>query len=580
MDTIVQNVYGNLLSPERLLRRFKAMEDKKQPWQTKWQEIQDMTFPNVRDYSSSSSIAGRLTPQTSKIGVHCSAITGMITKTVSDLHSQITDPMVKWIGLSFRKSPTVLTDGQVVSLSESPIVQQWLQQCEDSLYDLFADPRSNFYPSTFVFHRDWFTLGTACRHICLRHDTGNIFFNCVSMADIFVDTDAYDQIETVARRYSLTAEQAYSLWGENIGQETLNLLGKDVGTTRKFEYIEMCLPTPAEVRNSDNPFAVAPYLSVVVGRRGKNIVSLAPEISLPYVVSRFDIDPGGLYGRSLVWQSMPDITLMNRLSRRNVQAIDYASSPPILTTTALSLNTRQIMPGAIVQGLDSEGRPQYLPMQMGSNIPISIQFYQQKYTELVDELLANDIIPQDAVGNMSPTEVIRREIQRNNRVRPVLVRLETEDLRFTLQRTLALLNAQGMLMPFPYNSLGLSPEQLPDPLNMIQISFSGQMAKMRRLQDVQNINMLMTLVMQYAQADPSILQLLKLPEAVHEIADIYDIPKELIKTEEELAAEAEAQREAQEAQQAQQQEQEDLQKRMIEGQLEKEGISEEPEDLI
>ena len=161
-----------------------------------------------------------------------------------------------------------------------------------------------------------------------------------------------------------------------------------------------------------------------------------------------------------------------------------------------------------------------------------------------------------------------------------MIRLETEDLRFTLKRAMHLLERKGQLPQFPYNVLGLSMEQLPDPVEMINISFAGQMAKMRRLQDVQNIDMLAAKAMQYAQVDQSVLQLMKFRDIVREEADIYDVPKDLLKTDEELAAEAEAAQQAMEAEQEQVKEQEKLQRRMIEGQMQKEGISEIPEDIL
>lgn len=580
MNDLVQNVYGNFLDVQKLLKRFTDMEGKKQPWKQKWQKIQDMTYPNMRDYTSKTDVSKG--SSTEKIGNHCSAITGKITKAISMLHSQITDPMVKWIGLAFRKSPTMLMDGQQVSFADNPIVESWLQECENCLYDLFNDPKSNFYPSSFMFHRDWFTLGTACRHVSIRNDTGDIYFNCISLNDIFIDTGAYDQIEFIARKYSLTAEQAYSLWGENIGAEQMQLLSTrgGNGSGKKFEYIEMCMKTPPEVTGG-NPFAVAPYLSVIINKAGKNIISIQPELSFPYIVARFDIDPGDLYGKSLVWLSMPDIIVTNRVSRRNIQAIDYASLPPILTSDALSINMGQLTPGAIVQGLDSERRADFQPLNMGANLPISMQFYEQKLAELDEELMANDIIPPDLRGNMTPTEVIERKIQWNNRLRPILIRLETEDLRFTLKRAMQLLAQKGGMPPFPYDALGLSPEQLPDPIEMINISFAGQMAKMRRLQDVQNIDMLTMKAMQYAQVDQSVLQLMKFIEIVREEADIYDVPKNLLKTDEELEAEAEAARQVEEEQAQAQEEDARLQRRMVEGQLEKEGISaNEEEDVI
>ena len=578
MNNLIQQTYGNSLDPQGLLRRFAQMESKKQSWRAKWQKIQDMAFPTLREYTSKT-YSGN--PGTEKIANHCSAISGKITKAISNLHSQISDPMSKWISLKFRRSATMLTDGQAVDFSENQLVATWLQQCEEALYDLFNDPRSNFYPSSYVFHRDWFVLGTACRHICIRRDTGDIHFNAIGMDDIFIDLGAYDQIEVVARKYNLTADQAFTLWGEGVGDEVMQTLQQPTGkyADKKFEFVEMCFETPPEVRQN-NQFAMAPYLSVVIQKSGKNIVSISPEQSFPYIVARYDVDAGGLYGKSLVWLAMPDITLINRISKRNVQAIDYAATPPILAMDALSLNTGQLSPGAIVQGLDSDGRPSFQPLMMGNNLPLAMQFYEQKLAELDDQLMASDVIPPDLRGNMTPTEVIERKLQWNNRIRPILVRLEREDLQSTCKRALQLLQIKGELPGFPYNSVGITPEQLPDPINMINIAFSGPLAKMRRLQDVQNMDNLTMKAMQYGQVDQSILHLLKLPDVIKEEADIFDVPKTIMKTDEELQMEAEMAQKQAEAMQQQQAEQEELQRLMMEGQLKKNGVEEIPEDIL
>lgn len=578
MNELLQNVYGQFLDPKQLIIKYQQMEGKKQTWRTKWQRIQDAVFPSFREYTGTA--MDKDLPRTEKIANHCSAISGKVGKAVALLHSQLTDPMCKWIGLRLRRVPSRLTSEQYVDLSNNQSVKIWLQSCEDVLYDLFNDPSSNFYPSTYVFHRDWYVLGTACRHVCLRQDTGDIYFNTIGMDEISIDIGTYDQIDCVSRKYNLTAEQAYNLWGESVGAEVLQVLQNPNGRTsnRKFEFIEMCMPTPPEARQ--NQFAIAEYLSVVIDKAGKNIVSISPEPSFPYIVARYDLDAGELYGKSPVWYAMPDITIINRISKKNVQKIDYSATPPILAADALSLNTAQLSPGAIVQGLDSDNRPTFQPMVMGQELPLAMQFYQEKLLELDEQLMANDIVPPDIRGSMAPTEIIERKIQWNNRIRPIIVRLEREDLQYTLKRTLQLLQIKGELPQFPYFELGLAPDLLPNPIEMIKISFSSPLARMRRLQDMQNIDNLVFKTMQFAQANPEIMTLIKMPEVIREEADILDVPKSIVKTDQELIAEAEMAQQAQEQQQAKVDEEEALQKRVIEGQLEKEGIEEVPEDVL
>lgn len=577
MNELIQQVYGDALDVNKLLRRIGQMKKKRETFLGKWQRIKDIVAPNTSEYNGIRKFSKG--SDTYKIGNHCSAISGMISKTVSDLTSQIMDPLVDWLGLSIRKAPTILTDGMVVSFSEDQSVQRWLFECTEVCYDLFADPKTNFYASNFAFMYDWFTIGTATKHITVRNDTGEIVFNPISMNDICIDIGAYGDISYIARQYNLTPEQAFSLWGEAIGLEQLQIMQQSQGSDRKFEYVELCMPTPPEII-AQNPFAVAPYLSVVINKQMKTIISIVPELSFPYVVARFDVSPGDIYGKSLVWQAMPDILVENRTSKKIIQGIDYAATPALLASDALGINVGQLTPGGIVNGLNADGKPTIMPLQMGMDIGAAMQFYTQKFAELTDQLLANDIIPQDSNGALSPTEVIRREIQRNNRIRPLLVRLEADDLRFTIKRTMQLLQQQGALPQFPYDSLGLSPEQLPNPLEMIKISFSGQMAKMRKMQDVQSINNLVSMAFNFAQADPSALQIIKLPEAVKEMADVFNVPKTILKSDEELMAEAVAQQEQMAQEQEAATEQQDMQKQILEGELAKQGLDEMPEDML
>ena len=85
---------------------------------------------------------------------------------------------------------------------------------------------------------------------------------------------------------------------------------------------------------------------------------------------------------------------------------------------------------------------------------------------------------------------------------------------------------------------------------------------------------------QFAQANPNIMRMINLEAATKELADIFNVPNGIIKTDEQLMLEEQQAALQQQAQQEAEQEQINLQRRMVEGQLQKEGIAEVPEELL
>jgi hypothetical protein len=518
----VNEIIKQQLDPSNILKSYDRAKKERLPWEQKWQLIQDNVFPDYRNYINRA--ANQLQPQTAKIKNHSGVISGKINKIVSFLSSQLVDPSVKWMDLKFG----------IKNLADNEYTSEWLYYCKEALYDLFSDPESNFYPSTFDFHLDWFTLGTSCRNIILRKDNGNIQFNTISMQNIYVEQSGYGDLSTIYRSFNLTAKQAYDLWGERIHPTQLRLVQNnrgDGGAFKKFEYVEVSMPNPAF--KMQLPLPTLEYITCVIDKTNKVIVDIETHHQSPYIVSRFFIAPNEIYGRSFVWNAMPDIVSINRISKRILQGIDFAIFPVNLVKDETSITQSQITPGSFVQGLDFNGNPTIRQLPPFSNPQVGVEFYNLKINELEDELVARDIFPIES-SNMTATEVNERKIQANNRVRPMLVRLEHEDLNKTVRRTLTLLEQKGKIPPFPYEKLQISPEDLPDPLNSLQIKFSGQMARMQRLQDIVNSDLLFQKVLQAAQVDQSVLDRINLDTLIVEDSKIYSVYPGIVNSDEDV----------------------------------------------
>jgi hypothetical protein len=535
----INSLIKEKINPRDIVRRYEHAKRERIPWDTKWQMIQDQVFPDYRNYSGRS--RNILQPQTSKIKNHSGIISGKIHKTVSMISSGLTDPSVKWMDLKLG----------IRNFRDNEDTAKWLYYCQEELYDLFADPESNFYSSTFELHFDWFTLGTACREIILRKDTGNIQFNTVSMQNICAEQSGYGDLTTIFRIFNVTANQAFDLWGDKIHPTQLGLVqsGKsEAGNVRKFEYIETSFPNPVYGMHP----AVLPYITVVIDKTNKHIVDIGMNHQPPYVISRFFVAPGEIYGRSHVWNAMPDILSINRVSKRILQGIDFAIFPVNLVKDETSIIQNQITPGAFIPGIDHNGNATIRQLPPFANPQVGTDFYNMKVAELDDGLIARDIFPAES-PNMTATEVNERKIQANNRLRPVLIRLEHEDLNKTIRRSLKLLEQSGRLPPFPYDKLQISPEELPDPIMSLRVRFSGQLAKMQKLQEIVNNDLIFQKLMQAGQIDPTVFDRFVTDELIKEDAKIYGISPSIMRSDEEAeqireqrSAEQERQRSEQE----------------------------------
>lgn len=511
---IVNLLIQKYLDPIRLIKKYDSSKRARQAWEIKWQVIQDHVFPDYRDYTNAG--IARNEPQTSRIKAHTGAVSGLINKVVSLVSAKTCDPAVRWLDLRFEDE----------AFNQLFATRDWLYQCREVLYRLLASPQTHFYTSSFSFLMDWFTIGTACREIVLRKDTGQIQFITVPMQDMYIETSGYGDIETTFRRMQLTARQAYSIWGEALNPKMQSLAEKEEANEQKHEFFEVVMKNPI-----NQQFPGLNFVSCVIDKTNKSIVDVGMHHVSPYVISRFLVAPGETYGRSFVWNAMPTISAINRLNKRQLELLDYATNPPILVQDETSVNPKQLVPGGFIQGLDIDGRPTYQPMQYGGNLPLLMEYYQSLLRDLEDALVARDVIPAEA-PNMTATEVNQREIQAFNRIRPLIVRLETEDLNHTILRTLKLLEQVGQLPQFPYDDVGILPEQLPDPIMQLRITFGGQMAKMQRMQEIQDNEMLMQKALMAAQQDPSVLDRINLDRLIALDAEIFGITNGVINSDE------------------------------------------------
>lgn len=522
---MVFDMISQAINIDDIIRRYKKLKsDRDSNVLGMWESIRRHTGGRNRSFNNAVRPLYNNTSSNSAMPNYSSIVSGKINKIIALLCSQLCDPSVKWLGLEFSEV-TFLPNGEMKNFGESDVAKDWLDTVKKTLYSVFANPASNFYVAGHEVTFDEFTIGTACDCIIWREDVSEIRFSSVSMRDIIVDLNAYGEISDTYRILRKSFRDAYSLWGDALHQNELRKLNSKSETegdsTR--EYVEVIINNPIY----GSGFPTGRFLEAVIDIEHKHLVKIGFHKVRPYVVSRFFTSPGDIYGTSPVWNSMPDIMRINWLNQRTMQGVDYMTAPPLMVRDSTSINQHQLMPNKLVNGLDESGRPMIQPLSLNNSIMFMVDYYDKITNELEESLLSKDVFAQEG-PNMTATEITERKIQASNRLRPILVRLEQERLNPIIRRTISILGDMGKLPAFPYESLKISPELLPDPYSQIRINYSGQMARMQKMQDIQNNDIIFNKAISAAQVSPEVFDRINIDRLIVNDAEILGVSSEVI----------------------------------------------------
>ncbi len=539
MDTVSNQLnIQDFIDVEYIMSDYSDANNKAATRRGLWSDLAEIVSPGTVGYKSPYGGAVRSSADwrtfsnlSRKAGVTTSVPAMYVDNLCATLYYLLIDPKSEYIDLGFQEN-VVLTIGdkenkQAIHLTipKFEALQNWLMNCKKILLELLGDPTSNFHSSGQEVIRNLVICGCACHESMLTLD-GDIKCNSISMSDICFGVSGYGEINRVFRLLHKTKREAIDLWGQAVFTDNFDLQNMESfqKTNTKEDYLEYTAGTPAELRQQ----GFAPYMSIVIRVGDKRIISYSLHNSFPYVTPRYQVEDGDIYGSSPVQRASSDIYLMNDLAKMIVKNGRWVNEPPILYQNNSSLAFKTLAPGAFVQGLDANLRPQYTVMQgMGGNITVQFQYYQ-----LVEQSLARQL----AIGQpltvtkdrMTDDEVNARIQQSNIQSYPVISRLESEWLNPLTKRLFRLYSDQGRFPPFPYQQLSDIMNQMygdsiipavglkevnaqimqmiiPDPISLFRIHFSGNAARMQKMNEIQIKLQIFQLAMQAAQIDQSVL---------------------------------------------------------------------------
>ena len=239
----------------------------------------------------------------------------------------------------------------------------WLEQVEDIQYTVYSNSR--FYATAYEAIEDVLTIGTSYEMITDDVENGRIIYDCYSPFECYISEDGQGHVDSFYREYTLTAEEAYSKWGDELPEKLINM-AKGLQCTAKCTFIHAIFPRKnAEVADVYIPASQSKrYASVHYSVTAGEVFKVSGYDEFPVAVHRFHKIPGTPYGESLVASNLELVMEDDNLHKKFQKAVAKQIDPPIILPSSLQ-GRANLNPGSVIYG---EGSDRVTPVQTSIDI--------------------------------------------------------------------------------------------------------------------------------------------------------------------------------------------------------------------
>lgn len=428
-------------------------------------------------------------------------------------------------------------------INDATDVRRYLDLVNDRLFKVRYAPQANWQSQTGETVMDIGAFGTGILFIDDVLGVG-IRYKSLPLAQCFIAEDAHGRVDTLHRRFQWTAHQAASKFGKDRLPAAMQR-ALETEPQRKFWFIH-CVKPNMDRKASRRDYAGMDYWSCYISlEEGRTILDEGGFRVFPFAVPRFETSPNEFYGRSPAMKVLPDIKMLNEMSKTVLRSAHMAVSPPIMLSDDGALQAFNLRPNALNFGaVDDQGRPRAMPFQTNARVDIGLDMMNQRREAINDAFfvtLFRILVEEPAI---TATEAMLRAQEKGQLLAPTMGRIQSELLSAVIDREIDILAHAGELPPMPdtlaqyYRAGGEHHIEYQSPLNMAQKAGAG-VAIMNTMQAIAPL----------AQIDPKVMMRFNLEKAAERVGRINGVPEDIIRSDDEVAA---MDQQAQQSAQAQQ----------------------------
>ncbi len=488
-----------------LLRRLSKLEQERHSWESHWQEISELMLPSKGIFS----LGGQEregTKRNHKI-VDSTALYALRILSAG-MHGGLSSPARPWFRLALKNKELENLEG----------IGLWLQKTQEKVHAALAG--SNFYPTIHAHYAELAAFGTG---VFLIEEDEMEIIRCrnLTVGEYYLDCDARGRVDTLYRRFFLSARQLLERFPETCPEEVKELANQE--SNLRLEIVHA-----VEKRENYNPNLAdglnRPFASYYLLLYGTNIVLEEDGYEeFPACCPRWDVTGFSVYGRGPGMDALPDVAMLQRMRSDGLDALELEIKPPMNVSNSIRNQGGQfaLRPG-FANFVDTNGNmPAISPTyQVKANLQ-ALDSYLQQIRKQIGEHFYKDLflLLTQTDKNMTATEVHERNAEKLIMLGPTLERLRSELFQPLIQRVLGIMRRYGHIDPVPQILIGKEWE----------IEMQSSLALAQKSADIGAIKEISSYAGTIAAIKPETLDNLDLDEMIIHSAKLMGVPPSVMR---------------------------------------------------
>lgn len=492
------------VDPTKIRQRFEFLKRERSSWEPLWKDIRDYEAPDLGVFDGEDPRLGwkRYTRIKDAEAIECADYLA------AGLFSGVSSPSRPWLRL------TTLDP----ELDESLEVKAWLSDVQRLMMMTFA--KSDVYAHLHKSYLELPLFGTACT-LARRHPEDVLNLQNLTIGEFWISDDPYGRVDTLYRRFGMTAKQVVQQWGlEAVSENTRSLY-----ESTPFEIVHIIHAIEPRLERDDRKRDVLnkPFVSVYFEENAPDdgkVLSESGFDEFPAMVPRWMTSGGSVYGRGPGAKALSAAKALQVLCDQEHTAIAYASNPPIQYPASYSGRLDQFRPGGRIPVNPAEEAA----MRSAFNVALDVKGLElliaRRKAEVQRAFYTNifQMIQGGAGTNRTATEVQALEQEKYMFLGPVLERLHSEMLDPMVSTTFAYM-IEANRLPEP-------PEELRG--KNLSVEYISVLAEAQKAANVSGVVRMVQHIGMLAQFNPNALDKLDVDRTIDELADMNGVPPSMI----------------------------------------------------
>ena len=286
------------LTPDRVIKRWQSLDSDRSNWMNHWQDVTDYVTPEKNEVIVKREVGA-------KRNTHLFDTTAQhsLELLAAALHTMLTNPHSQWVEF--------FTGDEAIDNRDD--VRLWLQKAARDFHQTLN--KSNFRQSIHEFYMDLGSIGTAIMAI-EEDDEDVVRFTPHPIRGSKIDENHKCMIDEIYRDFEWDAKKIVGEFGkESLPKFILDAFAN--GDSKKFNIIHAAYPS--DIGTEEDTRANMKFTSQWVLEQDKHELRVGGFKQFPFIVSRWMKTTGEIYGRSPSMTALPDIKMINMMSRTVIQ---------------------------------------------------------------------------------------------------------------------------------------------------------------------------------------------------------------------------------------------------------------------